>query len=434
MQVLIDGISFVPFHSPRRAESSQPADAISEWASFATCGPDRLGPACYIVSPRGLIMTEAGKVPERPATAIEAGIGRRLLRRAAQQRGWVVAAAVMGFAIGLAYRGVIERFDDRSLGMFLRSGLHGVGIGLTVWTVQSVFALAAQSRFGTALRRLPVAAEVVLRALAMTAALLLVIISLQALLYADPYRLHWLTRGWLTGTLPNVVAVGFGLSLVVGVLAEIQRLIGGPLLTSVLLGTYHRPARRRLIVMFLDIAHSTRLAEAMGELSVHDLITRFFFDIDAPIADLGGAVHAYVGDEVIVSWPVSDDEARNTRSIACFFAIDSRIRELAPEYERRFGVVPAFRAGIHAGPVVVSECGDMKRQLAYFGDTMNVAARLCEYCKTIDRRLVVSGELMRLFAVPDGLDFGVGERIAVRGREAPVEAYAVDDRGGGTLQ
>jgi hypothetical protein len=35
-----------------------------------------------------------------------------------------------------------------------------------------------------------------------------------------------------------------------------------------------------LIVMFLDIAHSTGVAEATGELRMHDFITRFFFDID----------------------------------------------------------------------------------------------------------------------------------------------------------
>ena len=36
-------------------------------------------------------------------------------------------------------------------------------------------------------------------------------------------------------------------------------------------GGYHRPSRRRLIVMFLDLANSTRLAEEMGELRAHDL-------------------------------------------------------------------------------------------------------------------------------------------------------------------
>jgi adenylate cyclase len=42
---------------------------------------------------------------------------------------------------------------------------------------------------------------------------------------------------------------------------------------------------------------------------MQDLLTRFFFDIDEPIVAHGGEVHAYVGDEVIVSWPVSTPEA-----------------------------------------------------------------------------------------------------------------------------
>ncbi len=180
--------------------------------------------------------------------------------------------------------------------------------------------------------------------------------------------------------------------------------------------------------MFLDLANSTRLAEAMGELRVHDLITRFFFDVDEPIGDFGGAVHAYVGDEVIVSWPVMDDPKRNARCLACFFAIERKIAGLAPDYEAKFGVVPAFRAGIHAGAVVVSECGDAKRQLAYFGDAMNVASRLCEYCKTINRRLVVSGELLRLVQLPDGLEAGESKSVAARGRQEPVEARVVELR------
>ena len=155
--------------------------------------------------------------------------------------------------------------------------------------------------------------------------------------------------------------------------------------TSVVLGTYHRPAREQQIVMFLDIAGSTRLAEEMGELRVHDLITRFFFNINEPISDHGGMVHAYVGDEVIVTWPVTGDPEGNARCLRRFFAIEHKVARLAADYQREFDVVPRFRAGLHAGPVIVSECGDTKRQLAYFGDTMNVAARLCEYCKVVNQ-------------------------------------------------
>jgi hypothetical protein len=150
----------------------------------------------------------------------------------------------------------------------------------------------------------------------MAAAVVVVSLTLQFLLYWQPFHLNLLTSLWLTVTLPRVVLIGFGYSLIVGVVTETRRLIGGALLTSVVVGTSHRPVRKQLIVMFLDIARSTGFAEAMGELRERDLITRFFFDIDEPISDRGGAVHAYVGDEVIVSWRLPSI-ARATRATSC---------------------------------------------------------------------------------------------------------------------
>jgi adenylate cyclase len=352
----------------------------------------------------------------------------RVWRRVRQRPGFLLAAVIVGLAAGLAYRALFDPAGANNPVNFLRSAAHGGSVGLTAWAVQTVFDSRVRSRLGAALSRLPLAAEIAVRALVMTAALIVVGILLQLVLYAAPLRLNWLTQEWLVTTLPRIVAIGFGISFVTGAMFEARRLIGGPLLTSVLLGTYHRPVRRELIVMFLDLAQSTRLAEAMGELKVHDLITRFFYDIDGPISDFGGAVHAYVGDEVIVSWPVKDDPALNARPVGCFFAIERTIRRLAPDYEREFGATPGFRAGLHAGSVVVSECGDAKRQLAFFGDTMNVAARLCDYCKATDARLVTSGDLKGLIAIPADCAIGECEIVTPRGRREPVEAYPVRER------
>jgi Adenylate and Guanylate cyclase catalytic domain len=303
------------------------------------------------------------------------------VRYAVQRPGLLAAGLIMGLIVGIGYRHLIDDAAERNFANYVRSGLHGIGVALTAWTVQAWFASNARSSLGSVLRRLPLSGEVLIRSLVMTAALIIVGISLQLVLYVVPMRLHWLNKDWVTTTLPRIVAMGFAISLVVGVITETGRLIGGPVLTSIVLGTYHRPVREQLIVMFLDIAGSTRLAEGMSELRVHDLITRFFFDIDEPISDHGGAVHAYVGDEVIVTWPLIADPACNARCLACFFAIERKMARLALDYDREFEVVPSFRAGLHAGPVIISECGDARRQLAYFGDTMNVAARLCEYCK-----------------------------------------------------
>jgi adenylate cyclase len=222
-----------------------------------------------------------------------------------------------------------------------------------------------------------------------------------------------------------IVGLGLVISLLVGAIFEFRRLVGGRILGSFLLGTYHRPRREQRIVMFLDIADSTALAERLGEVRVHDLITRFFFDIDGPIADHDGEVHAYVGDQVIVSWPLGIDLERNARWVRAFFAAEARIAALAPAYSSEFGIVPRFRAGVHAGSVVVSECGDSKRQIAFFGDTMNVAARLCDHCKASGDALVASAELLRNTAVTPGFALGKGSSILLRGRQTPVEVRAV---------
>ena len=348
-----------------------------------------------------------------------------LLRQAGRHPGLLTASTLAGFAVGAAYHLLFDPAVERDLVDCLRSGLVGAGVAVAILAVQMGFASGARSRLGSALRQLPLPGELVVRAVVMAAAVIAVSLAMQFLLYWQPDRLDWLTPVWLTVTLPRIVLIGFGFSLVFGVVTETRRLIGGALLTSVVLGTYHRPVRQQLIVMFLDIAHSTGLAEAMGELRVHDLITRFFFDIDGPISDHGGAVHAYVGDEVIVSWPVTADPVRNARCVLCFFAIERKMARLAADYRREFEVAPAFRAGLHAGPVIVSECGDAKRQLAYFGDTMNVGARLCEHCKAVDQQLVVSGDLLRLMTIPADL-VDEGKRIAVRGRQEHVAAHVIN--------
>src|SRR5262249_20892537 len=343
-----------------------------------------------------------------------------LFRQIRRHFGFLAGLLVAAVLLGIAYRYVFDPLEQRTLPNYIRSALHAIGLAFTGWGVQLTLASAQRSRLGGALRRLPMAAEFAVRAFATTAALTIVAIGLEVGLYPAT---GW--RRWLSEDLPLILGIAFTVSLLVGAIFEFRRLVGGQVLGSFLLGTYHRPKREQRIVMFLDLESSTALAEQMGELRVHDLLTNFFFDIDRPIAEHGGDVHAYVGDAVIVTWPLSEDPEGKVRPLRCFFAIEDKVVELAPVYAREFGFVPRFRAGVHAGPVVISECGDAKRQIAYFGDTMNVAARLSDHCKTAEEALLVSADLLRAATVPPWLQVGAPAQIALRGREAPVETYAV---------
>ena len=332
----------------------------------------------------------------------------------------LVGLLIAAVALGVAYRYLLDPLEERTLPNFIRSSLHAIGVASSGWAVLLSFASLPRSRWRGALRRLPLAAEFAVKALAMTAVLATTAVGLQLVLYPFP-----LPKYWLTDQLPQIVGTAFVVALLVGAIFEFRRLVGGRVLGSFLLGTYHRPKREQRIVMFLDIQSSTALAERLGEVRVHDLITEFFFDIDQPIVEHGGEVHAYVGDAVILTWPLSDEPERNARVLQCFYAAEDRMAGLALSYTREFGVAPRFCAGVHAGPVVVSECGDAKRQIAYFGDTMNVAARLCDHCKAADESLVVSADLLHRAALPPGLVVGTPTSVALRGRQASVKTHAV---------
>jgi class 3 adenylate cyclase len=74
---------------------------------------------------------------------------------------------------------------------------------------------------------------------------------------------------------------------------------------------------------------------------------------------------------------------------------------------------------------VISECGSSRRQLAYFGDTVNVTARLQEYCKEAGRDLLVSADLLSHMQPRAGRLIEPLGPVHMRGRAAAIEVFAV---------
>ncbi|MBL4768797.1 MAG: adenylate/guanylate cyclase domain-containing protein, partial [Rhodobacteraceae bacterium] len=221
----------------------------------------------------------------------------------------------------------------------------------------------------------------------------------------------WIDRFIHTGTL----SVDFGFrprgSLYLFVLAvtavlliimQISKVIGPRVLVNLLIGRYHNPVEEKRIFLFVDLIGSTALARQHGDIGLQRLLTRFFFDLGRPVAEHGGEIHAYIGDEVIITWPY-DTGAERARCVRCFFAVQSVLRGHAEVYDKLFGVRPKIRAGLHGGSVIVSECGDTKKSIVYFGDTMNTASRLESEAKRLDEELIVSEQLLQTIDLPDGI-------------------------------
>jgi adenylate cyclase len=289
----------------------------------------------------------------------------------------------------------------------------GAAVGATIaFGILAIDEIVDRTALGRALRRLPLAVG----GLAVVAAYLAVILPTLTLAYRVDSGV-WHLEG---------IAVGY--SIVVTVLFitanRIGRLVGWRVLRNVLLGRYHRPVREDRVFLFLDLAGSTGLAERLGETRVQELIARFYFDIAEPIAAYGGEIYQYRGDEISVSWKLAAG-IRDASCVACAFAIRACIAARADWYRRAFGVVPTFRIGLHGGPVVAGEVGDERREIMYFGDTINVAARIEALCKRERRDICISGDLLTRLRLPDAVRATPLGRFQLQGKQLETEIFSL---------
>ncbi|CAN5912066.1 adenylate cyclase Cya2 [soil metagenome] len=212
---------------------------------------------------------------------------------------------------------------------------------------------------------------------------------------------------------------------VFGTLAfEIGTLLGFGTLKNLLTGRYVQPRRELKAFLLIDMKDSTGLAERLGSIRFHELLNMFFRDIADAALECEAEIHKYVGDEAILTWP--DDRAlTDSQCLACPFIAREAIMVNRERYIRRFGVLPEFRAALHRGEIVAGEIGDLRREIAYVGDTLNVAARLLDAAKTLGRDILVSTDLLDRVSLPTGLRAEPLPMLAVRGRAAPLGIAAL---------
>ena len=160
-------------------------------------------------------------------------------------------------------------------------------------------------------------------------------------------------------------------------------------------GKYHFPQKEHRIFMFVDLKSSTSLAEKLGNEKYHGLLKDFFADITNPIIYNKGEIYQYVGDEVVISWKMKNGILDN-HCVKCFFDMRQAILDREKEYEKKYGLIPDFKAGIHFGEVIAGEIGIVKKDITFSGDVLNTTARIQAMCNEFGVRILSSDELLNL--------------------------------------
>jgi adenylate cyclase len=177
--------------------------------------------------------------------------------------------------------------------------------------------------------------------------------------------------------------------------------------------------------MFLDINDSTALAVRLGAIEMKSFLGKFLFDISAPITNNGGDIYLYKGDGLIALWPWQEAVScgKILHAIDAVFAVVHQERDV---YLKQFGVLPAFRIGVHGGEIVVSEQGDTKRAIGIYGNTINIAARMEEAAKVHGVACMISGDFAKALPGPPARLVPIGyERVRGIVTEIPIFEYRV---------
>ncbi len=206
----------------------------------------------------------------------------------------------------------------------------------------------------------------------------------------------------------------------------ISQHLGHGALINFFTGRYNDPIEENRIFMFLDMRHSTRAAEKLGNKRYYELLSDYYSDFSDAIVNCRGEVYQYIGDEVVITWE-SEQGLKNNNAIECFYQMKKSMHKRSEYYLQKYDFVPHFKAGLHCGQVTTGEIGALKKEVFFIGDVLNVTARIQSLCNEYQQELLISNTFLEASDAQDLYDVDSLGSIHLKGRKEPIELYSLSE-------
>lgn len=340
---------------------------------------------------------------------------------------WIVAnillAVILKFhslIIGRAFGLQTGRLGPMLIIAAVLGVLYGVSLGLTNYYLdREIF------------KKLSLGKIILLKSLGSLALLVLLLWLLRFVLF-DPFispslymsGIAWNEYSWTYLFYLLLTYYSF-MTLLISFINQVNKKYGPGVLLPLLFGKYRNPREEERIFIFMDLKSSTTTAERLGHLKYSAFIRDCFSDINEVLYPFRAQVYQYVGDEIVVTWPESEG-LKNHFCLEFYFACKKQFRDRSGHYTTNYGILPEFKAGAHTGTVTVVEIGEVKRDIAYHGDTLNTASRIQSVCNDYDKSFLVSKVLLdKLGSHPSMQVLGLG-MILLKGKTTKIELASVE--------
>ncbi|SEP88276.1 adenylate cyclase [Ectothiorhodospira magna] len=178
-------------------------------------------------------------------------------------------------------------------------------------------------------------------------------------------------------------------------------------------------------VLFADIAGFTSLSEQMPPDQVARLLNTHFTHISRIAQSYRGTIDKFLGDGVMVVFGVTEEDPDHRfHAVACGIMLQQLMHRL--NQKQPASPCPVrFRVGINSGLMLAGNMGSEDRmQYTVVGDAVNLAARLM--ASGAPGQVIVPATLLAAPEVARRVQARPHGNLMLRGREAPVYSYVVD--------
>lgn len=132
-----------------------------------------------------------------------------------------------------------------------------------------------------------------------------------------------------------------------------------------------------------------------------------------------------MGDEAIISWKLKKNKEGNTACIKLFYAFHELISKKSNYYSEKYDHVSEFKAGLHCSPVIISEVGKYKVELAYRGDMLNITVRMTSQYRNFEKPMLFSQDLFDKLELKESFGYNNIGETWFRGNEKYINLFYI---------
>jgi adenylate cyclase len=185
--------------------------------------------------------------------------------------------------------------------------------------------------------------------------------------------------------------------------------------------------KKKLTVMFSDLAGFTTISEAMPPENLVELLNAYLGEMTDILFQHQGTLDKYIGDAVMAFWGAPIDQPEQEMlCVKTVLAMNKRLEVLREEWIKQ-GLPRVFaRYGMNTGPAIAGNMGSSTRfNYTVMGDTVNLAARLEPANKVYETEIMMAETTWQ--AVKDQVVSRQLDKMIVKGKTKPVGVYELID-------